>query len=167
MDPREEMAELERLHREARYSTEEHWFRRRSKWGERIHEEIIWGIEQRRPDAIEDGILYLEVSPWYFRSGYHKAIVAHKLKAVSLTPGQKERLRQVILDAAIGVCRVGPEFSWYAKLAPYVANESFLTTVAMLYSSTKKARVQKRLERVQLQCQRVNISSTPPHEPEP
>lgn len=122
-----EMHELERLWQESPYSDKFGTLRRDSKWGERIREEVIQGIENKQRRAIEDGILFLEVNPWYFRSGYYKAIIARKLKAASLSLEQQARLRQVILSAVAG--RVGPEFKEYARLAIRVADSEFLSEI--------------------------------------
>ncbi len=123
MNAREEMRELERLFHASPYSNAFLSLQRSSKWGERIREEVVEGIRARRPEAIEDGILFLEVSPLYFRSGYHKATVARVLKAAPLDEPQKERLRRVILDA---VSSGGPEFREYARLAIRVADADFM-----------------------------------------
>ena len=102
--------------------------RRASKWGERIREEVIKRIEQHRPEAIEDGILFLEENPRYFRTGYFKAAIASKLKSAPLTPDQQHRLLQVILRA-ITTADVGPEFNEYARLAAIIATPEFVKNV--------------------------------------
>lgn len=124
MDPRAEMQELERLWQAGPHSSEFIARQRTSKWGDLIREEVIEGIQRGDPSAIEDGILFLEVSPRYFRSGYFKASIASKLKRAPLTDGQRKRLRQVILAAVDS--DVGPEFSEYARLAVVVADTGFV-----------------------------------------
>ncbi len=124
MNAREEMHELERLWQESPYSSEFERALRSSKWAERIRVDVVEGIRIKKPEAIEDGILFLEVSPRYFRSGYHKAAVARALKRAPLDESQKERLRKVVLEAVSS--RVGPEFSEYARLAIQVANAEFM-----------------------------------------
>lgn len=47
--------------------------------------------------AIELAIEFLEVDPMFFRSGYIKAKIVQRLKALGLTPTQVGRLNQVIL----------------------------------------------------------------------
>ena len=151
MNPREEMRELERLFNESPHSSAFLSLQRTSKWGERIREEVVEGIRAGRPDAIEDGILFLEISPRYFRSGYHKAVVARVLKAASLDESQQGRLRKVILDAVSS--RVGPEFSEYARLAIQVANEDFMEKLdSRLTVDQDWSR--SRLERLKSLCER-------------
>jgi hypothetical protein len=126
MDPREEMLELERLERESGHSSE--LTRRGSRWGEEIRNAVIRPLKNRRPEAIEDAILFLEVSPRYFRSGYHKASIASKLKGSPLSDDQRRRLRDVILNA-LDSTRIGPEFREYARLAIVVFDAKFLDDV--------------------------------------
>jgi hypothetical protein len=85
-------------------------FRRRLRAGER--------------EAVEDAILYLEVDPWCFRSGYLKQRLTDDLKRVSLTEHDRERLRCVMLGVARG--RNRREFRHYCRLAVAVENEAFL-----------------------------------------
>lgn len=128
MDARSEMRELQRLFEQSRYSDEFLRLRRASKWGERIREEVIKGIEHRQPESVEDGILFLDVSPRYFRTGYFKAIIAGKLKSASLTIDQRHRLLEIILRA-IDSADIGPEFNEYARLAAVIATPEFIKKV--------------------------------------
>lgn len=152
MDARAEMQDLERLFRESPDSCEFSQRQRDSKWGERIREEVVKGIDEKRPTSVEDGVLFLETSPRFFRSGYHKATVASRLKSASLTEQQMVRLRQVILAAA-GDSRVGPEFNEYARLAIVVGNADFLAEVQKMMRSTDGWR-RSRLERILSLCRK-------------
>ena len=69
MDPRiAEIAELQRLWDE---DSDEFESRRRvSKWGERIKERVVDLISTENADAIEDGLVFLEQNPRFFRTGY-------------------------------------------------------------------------------------------------
>jgi hypothetical protein len=124
MSSGEEIRELERLFQAAPHSREFIRRQRESKWGERIRTTVVRGIEDRDPDSIEDGIRYLEANPWYFRSGYHKGIVAHKLKSAPLSGPQRTRLRAVLLASITQ--RMGPEFGHYCRLAIRLCDEAFL-----------------------------------------
>ncbi|MHB1037202.1 MAG: hypothetical protein ACYC35_20225 [Pirellulales bacterium] len=96
-----------------------------SQWGGRMRETILDGIRAGQVQAIEDGIQYLEADPWYFRSGYHKAALAHALKVARRTASQEDRLRAMILrslDRRMGT----EEFREYARLAIGIANSAFL-----------------------------------------
>ena len=122
------MRELRRLFEQSPYSDEFLQLRRASKWGERIREEVIKQIEEHRPEAVEDGILFLEENPRYFRTGYFKAAIASKLKSAPLTTDQQHRLLEVILRA-ITSADVGPEFNEYARLAAIIATPEFVKRV--------------------------------------
>ena len=133
MDPRAEMRELQRLFEQAPQSAEFIRLRRNSRWGERIREQIIDRIKLCDPteseNAIEDGILFLEENPRYFRTGYFKAAIASKLKGVRLSEVQRDRLLSIVLNATQSA-DVGPEFSEYARLAAVIATADFLHSVA-------------------------------------
>jgi hypothetical protein len=152
MDARAEMQDLERLFGESPYSCEFIQRQRDSKWGERIRREVVKGIDERRPASIEDGVLFLETNPRFFRSGYHKATVASRLKSAPLTDQQLARLRQVILAAA-GDSRVGPEFNEYARLAIRVGNADFLGDIENRARSTDGWR-RSRFERILSLCRK-------------
>ena len=70
--------------------------------------------------AIDDAILYLEVDPWYFRSGYLKERLIRGLKAAELTEGDRKRLRNVIWKVAGG--RNRREYRDYCSLAAVVGD---------------------------------------------
>src|SRR4051794_4279454 len=86
----EEIRELERLWNDKAPDFQNR--RRASKWGENIGPDVIAGIREGHGDAIEDGILFLEVNPRFFRSGYHKGRLARVLKTADLSAAQEQRL---------------------------------------------------------------------------
>ncbi len=51
------------------------------------------------PGLIEFAICFLEVDPWFFRSGYLKQVLLTRLKRSDLDPPDKERLSAVSIDA--------------------------------------------------------------------
>lgn len=150
MDDRAEMRELQRRFERSPYSDEFMQLRRTSKWGERIREEVIRRIEQHRPEAVEDGILFLEENPRYFRTGYFKADIARKLKKAPLTSDQRCRLSEVILRA-ITSADVGPEFNEYARLAAIIATPEFVKRVASMRDRSSDWS-QQRCERLLSHC---------------
>jgi hypothetical protein len=155
-DPVTEMRRLERLWRDAPHSTEFFSLQRKSKWGESIRTSVVAGIEAQRPESIADGILFVEVSPRFFRSGYHKALVAGRLKSVTLSESQRERLRNVIL-AGCESSLVGPEFSEYARLARTVIDDEFCATVAQ-HAQTARGWSRGRWLRLARMCQQCDRS---------
>jgi hypothetical protein len=111
------------------------------KWGEPIRETVLKPMRRGDPQAIEDAIVFLEENPRFFRSGYHKGLLAAALKSAALSDDQIARLRQVVLEAA-GSPKVGPEFKEYARLAVRLAHDPFIgevtARVAPAYGSVKR-----------------------------
>jgi hypothetical protein len=85
------------------------------------------------PAAIEESIRFLEVDPWFFRSGYIKAEIIRHLRRAALSPAQVGRLRQVILARIAG--RDTREFRWYCRLARVVSDPDFRREVDQLSHS--------------------------------
>lgn len=81
--------------------------------------------------AIEESILYLEVDPWYFRSGYLKERLIRGLKAACLTQPDRMRLRNVILNVAAGKNR--REFRDYCSLAAVVGDADLIRLLEDVY----------------------------------
>jgi hypothetical protein len=50
-------------------------------------------------ELLEFAIRFLELDPWFFRSGYLKQILITRLKRSDLDVSAKERLRRVLIDA--------------------------------------------------------------------
>lgn len=74
--------------------------------------------------AIEEAILYLEVDPWYFRSGYLKERLIRGLKAANLTERDRRRLWNVIWNVAGG--RNRREFRNFCSLAAVVGDSDMV-----------------------------------------
>jgi len=72
-------------------------------------------LSQQNPEAVEDSICFLEVDPSFFRSGYIKEKILHRLRHCPITPGQHKRLMQCILRSI----ERGPRrvFAAYARAA--------------------------------------------------
>ena len=79
------------------------------------------------PGAVEDAILFLEIDPWFFRSGYLKERVLGALKCAPLSSRQRERLRHIIIEVCRG--RNRREFRYYCALAVKVWTLEFENTV--------------------------------------
>ncbi len=81
----------------------------------------LWPLEARDKmragdrETIEDALLFLEVDPWFFRSGYLKERVIRHLKSAPLAEIDKSRLRNAIFAVAIG--RNRREWRDYCRLA--------------------------------------------------
>ncbi len=53
-------------------------------------------IDAGDPEAIEAAICFLELRPYFFRSGYMFKDILHRAKRAQLSPDQSERLRVVL-----------------------------------------------------------------------
>ena len=72
----------------------------------------------------EFAIRFLELDPWFFRSGYIKETLLTRLKRTELSALEKDRLRLVLLDA---VNRRGVrEFRYYCRLAALIAEPQLI-----------------------------------------
>lgn len=68
-------------------------------------------------------IAFLEADPWFFRSGYIKAMALRAIKRFALSRDEAERLRRVVLDMVER--RDGREFRDYCRLARSLATPEF------------------------------------------
>lgn len=86
-------------------------------------DEFMLNLRRSEREAIEESILYLEVDPWYFRSGYLKERLIRGLRSAELTERDALRLRNVIWNVAAGQNR--REYRDFCSLAVRVATEEF------------------------------------------
>lgn len=131
---RDEAAKLQRLHA-AVHETFVHRdrdARSRQVWSDaceafHTHVSAIDGYLDRACDerryvdrqVIEFSTCFLEVDPWFFRSGFLKQELLTRLKRSDLDKQTRERLRAVLIDA---VNRRGTrEFRYYCRLAVHLA----------------------------------------------
>lgn len=77
---------------------------------------------------MEDSILFLEVDPWFFRSGYLKERLIRGLKAAPRDERDNLRLRNIIWNVANGPNR--REFRKYCSLALKVTTKDFEMLIA-------------------------------------
>jgi len=86
---------------------------------------------------LEFVVCFLEVDPWFFRSGYLKQIFLTRLKRSDLDEATQERLRKVLLGI---VARRGTrEFKHYCRLAAVIADESLVSALEKAGESTDGA----------------------------
>lgn len=96
----------------------------------------ITALRNKDPLAIKNGILFLEVDPFFFRSGYIKERVIRALKKVSLSIAQKKKLQQIIIDSLSKKYR--REFKEYCRLAPIVADHDFVEQLEHAYNGMQQ-----------------------------
>ena len=77
--------------------------------------DLYHDLKNAKPRAIDTATAFLEADPWFFRSGYLKAQLIRRLKRVTLTAEQAERLQRVVLARVEGPDR--NEFAAYGRLA--------------------------------------------------
>jgi len=87
-------------------------------------------LPQNALDTIESAIRYLEVDPWFFRSGYIKADLLRDLRHAPLKEEQRIRLQKVILARIQGEDR--REFRHYGRLARVICDPDFEQAVTEL-----------------------------------
>jgi hypothetical protein len=76
----------------------------------------IWArLAQSDADAIETAVVFLEVDPWFFRSGYMKEELIRRLNRLELSGAVVSRLRHVVVAAVDRSDR--REFRRYCRLA--------------------------------------------------
>lgn len=81
----------------------------------------------------ENAVVFLEVDPVYFRSGYDKAQLLRHLKRAELNGDHKRRLRKVALTAVEKARSV--EFRQYCQLAARLASQEMAAGLAKLAGS--------------------------------
>ena len=99
-------------------------------YGSRMDSYIERACKQSRYSdrkLLEFVVCFLEVDPWFFRSGYLKQIFLTRLKRSDLDEATQGRLRRVLLDI---VDRRGTrEFKHYCRLAAVIADESLVSAL--------------------------------------
>lgn len=113
------------LHRSDSPEAWERWKQVCADWhASRKPTDFLWEESTRQrlrsgdPVAVEDAILFLEIDPWFFRSGYLKERVLGALKRAPLSFHQQERVRHIIIEVCRG--RNRREFRYYCALAAKV-----------------------------------------------
>lgn len=86
-------------------------------------------------------LTFLEIDPWFFRSGYHKEEMLRRIKRSPLKKAQQVRLRAVLLDA---VRRRGSrEYRRYCRLAAKLADSELVCELKNLALSPEKSQASR------------------------
>ena len=88
------------------------------------HVEAFYSLSPINSESVEFGVQFLEINPFFFRSGYIKEQILNKLKRVVLTKPQSTRLRKVLKNAVLSCS--GREFKRYCRLALVIGNETLI-----------------------------------------
>lgn len=85
------------------------------------------------PDGVDAALEFLEADPVFFRSGYTKSKLATVLRRVALTPEQRDRIKDAILNMIDR--RDGREYREIWKLSSAVADEWFISELKLRLNS--------------------------------
>ena len=94
-----------------------------------VRRKVRSGIEPWRSDAL----LFLEVDPWFFRSGYLKERLLRALKGADLNSEECDRLNRVLV--AVVDSRERREFRDYCRLAAKVATTALRAELQLRVAS--------------------------------
>ena len=83
-------------------------------------------------EILEFVICFLEIDPWFFRSGYLKQVFITKLKRSDLTPSEINRTKKVLIKAV--EAKGTREFKYYCRLASAIADEILIRNLKMIES---------------------------------
>jgi hypothetical protein len=95
---------------------------------------LIQKIKRSDPMAVEAAIVYLEVDPWCFRSGYFKERILRELSRAHLDEPDKRRIRVVLVNSLLKGRRPRTEFSAMRRLARHVRSREFEEALDQLRS---------------------------------
>lgn len=95
---------------------------------------LVQNIHRNDPTAIEAAIVYLEVDPWCFRSGYLKERILRDLSRARLGESDKVRVRAALVAALLKGPRARPEFSAMRRLARHVRSPEFEAALESLHA---------------------------------
>ena len=86
------------------------------------------GLEQGDPELLELALCYLEVDPYYFRSGYLKTRLFRRLRRMTLGETERQRILQAILTALR--FHQGDGWKEFCRLASPFADPEFEASVS-------------------------------------
>jgi hypothetical protein len=109
---------------QAWHDATEAWHARTNPIDRLWEDDFLAALRASHHPSIEDAILYLEVDPWYFRSGYLKERLIRGLKSANLSAKDRRRLWNVVWNVASGKNR--REFRNFCSLATIVADDDLL-----------------------------------------
>ena len=81
--------------------------------------------------AKECTMTFLELDPYYFRSGYIKSKLLVRLKHLELGTSEKERLRKIVVNAIVSPMPKC-EFKYYARLLKNIGTPDFCRRIEAL-----------------------------------
>ena len=119
----------------------EHWLRachRFHSYSSPVWE--LWTPEAQRDIVAGSGdwrkaaLLYLDLSPRFFRSGYLRDMVCHRLKQASLQADECHRVQRILLASIVRRPSTG-YFVYDCRLAIKIADESFAVELRRLAES--------------------------------
>ncbi len=97
----------------------------RSSIDEYFERDALARLAEGSPSHVEFAITFLELDPWFFRSGYIKEDFIHRLKRVDLDDMQRKRVLRILVDAVMS--RGTREYKRYCRLAIVFATEHLVS----------------------------------------
>ena len=95
-------------------------------------------------DLLEFVVQFLELDPWFFRSGYLKQIFLTKIKRSNISETMKSRLRNVLMDAVNK--RGAREYKYYCRLAIQIYDENLINYLKESEQSTDARRRERAIK---------------------
>ncbi|MBO9492339.1 hypothetical protein J7384_18400 [Endozoicomonas sp. G2_1] len=89
-------------------------------------------------ETLEFVLVFLEIDPIFFRSGYIKEDMIQKLKKTKLNADQLTRIHSILIDAVEN--RGQREFKRYCRLAKAVSSGAIIETLNCVFQQGKGAR---------------------------
>lgn len=116
-------------------------------------------IRQGTPEAVEWAVCYLELDPYYFRSGYNKSWLIRQLKQAPLPVAAQQRLRSVFLRVLDDPSRA---LKYHLQLAAKVASAEWIAEIQQrLHTSASDSEQSRRVASCLDYLHRHRSSSTP------
>ncbi len=98
-------------------------------------------IKQKDPATIDAAITYLEVDPYFFKSGYIMQNIARLLKKIDLTKEQVARIHDLLINSLNRSRR-----KEYALLAKKIATQEFCQRLTSLVNNADDPKISRRAQ---------------------
>jgi len=94
-------------------------------------ESMLDSLRAGSPALVDEGVAFLEADPWFATSGYAKANLIRFIGRMTLTDGQREALKAIVIGRIIDG-GAGHEFRRYCRLAVQLVDADFRNQIERL-----------------------------------
>ncbi|MBA3954976.1 hypothetical protein H0X48_06680 [Candidatus Dependentiae bacterium] len=101
-------------------------------------------LKAQDPNTTQIAIDYLEVNPYFFRSGYIKEKIIRLLKKINVSEQQKKQLQEIIINVVKNKPR--RELREYARLALKIGDDTFYAQLHEIKKSSDNLKVKSQVE---------------------